>query len=123
MANNISSTVNTDINFINTLFSNTLTLLNDMIINNTSNLLNNNNKILHSIQPSTPNNIIYNTSHESTPIIYPTNNNLTVNPKVLSFTQQAKSNIVLDSACTDSSYRASDVPTHSIISFAYNIDI
>ena len=90
-----------------------------MIINNTSNLLNNNNKILHtSIQPSTTNNIIYNTSHESTPIIYPINDNLTVNPKVLSFTQQAKSNRVLDSACTDSSYRASDVPPHSIISFA-----
>ena len=111
MANNILSTV-IDENFINTLLSKSLTLLNDLIINNMSNLLNSNNKTLF----NTPNTInINNPSHESTPINK--NNKLTEIPKALSFTQQVQSiGVALDSACTHSSYRTSDIPNMSNIS-------
>jgi len=113
LTSSIPSTV-IDENFINNIINNSFTLLNDLIIHNMSNLLNIKYKTSYNI-PNTINTV--NPSHESTPIINPTNNNLTENPKVLSFTHKAKSkNIVLDSACTDSSYRASDVPIHSNIS-------
>lgn len=112
MTTGITSKVNIDDNFINTILSKSLALLNDLFIHNLSNLLNINYKTTPNI-PNTSNTYIH--SHESTPINI--NNNLTANPKVLSFTQQVQSKgVALDSACTHSSYRISDVPNLSNIS-------
>ena len=86
--------------FVNNILSKSLTLLNDTIINNISNLLNINYKTSYNILDTINSN---NTSHESTPIN--SNNTLTVNPIALSFNKQAQNKrIALDSACTDSSY-------------------
>jgi hypothetical protein len=108
----ITSKVNIDDNFINTIFSKSLALLNDLFIHNLSNLLNINYKISPNI-PDTSNTYIH--SHESTPINI--NKNLTVNPIALSLNQQVQSKgVALDSACTHSSYRVSDIPNISNIS-------
>ena len=96
----------------NNKLSKSLALLNDTIMNNISNLLNINNKTSFNVLDTT--NTTY-PNHESTPIN--SNNTLTVNPIALSINKQAQNKgIVLDSACTDSSYRASDVPNTSNIS-------
>lgn len=83
-----------------------------MIINNTSKLINiENNKRINI--PITNNTLQH--SHESTLNKLNTNSQ-TENPIALSFNQQSQvKRIALDSACTDSSYRASDVPIGSNI--------
>jgi hypothetical protein len=84
-----------------------------MIINNMSNLLNINYKTSYNL-PNTINTTY--PSHESTPT-NSINNSLTANPIALSLDKNSHDKgVVLDSACTHSSYRVSDVPIHSNIS-------
>ena len=94
--------------------------MNDIIIDNISNLLNIKNKTLCNILDTTTNTTY--PIHESTPINY-SNNSLTANHVALSLDKQTKNKkIALDSACTDSSYRASDVPRSSNISMVPTIN-
>ena len=104
-----TSTVSTSDDYINTFFNKTLTLLDNLIINSTSKLLINNNISSHSTIPHTSSSYTNTSSHQSIPYINPIINNLTENPIALYSNQQANNKgVIIDSGCTDSSYRASD---------------